>query len=76
MMEAEFKDSLFQLVKFQTEQSVALQKQQTEQNIALHKQQAEQNLELQRKQFEIEENFKRELLDQQKAVATREEHFQ
>ena len=40
MMEAEFKDSLFQLVKFQTEQSVAL-----------HKQQAEQNMELQRKQF-------------------------
>ena len=75
-MEAEFKDSLFQLVKFQTEQSVALQKQQTEQNIALHKQQAEQNLELQRKQFEIEENFKRELLNQQKAADTREENFQ
>lgn len=67
-MDAELRESLLQLFKFQTEQSLALQKQQLQRQLESEEKFKKEFLEQQNAQRKKEERFEERLLQQQKRV--------
>lgn len=67
-MDAELRESLLQLFKFQTEQSLALQKQQLQRQLESEEKFKKEFLEQQNSQRKKEERFEERLLQQQKRV--------